>query len=208
MCDIKLIKKDTDFFKLKFELMPWDSWYGDNPLDVYRIDGYIHSIGGRWGNNNYWCCLRGQKPAFDNLMEFSGHPCNWGINIIENNYHKYKWEQHEINRSIRVEIIRNSKVFYSFVVNDFDYGLSQSRILLFEVLEHPIQFNNVNFEKDIIGRKILWKQKPCIIKDYSMNNNLIICPDKGYKKYFKNYEDETVVDCLFSPAISWFRECP
>lgn len=205
MCEIKLITRETEFKGI--ELMPWDSCHNDVELHVYRIPGYIHSIGGKWGNNNYWCCKRGEKPTYENLYEFSGNVCNWGIMINENNYHRFKWNEHEIESSIRVEIIRNKKVFYTFVVNNFDYGLVKARKLLFEINEHPISFNEINYEKQIIGRKILFKNTPCIIDEYSMNNNLCIYPENEFQKEFnKKYEDGFVVDDLFSNSIDWFRE--
>jgi len=213
MCDIKLITRETEFKEI--HLMDWDAYNKDIALHVYRIPGYIHSIGGRWGNNNYWCCPRGEKPTYENLYEFSGNVCNWGIKINESNYHKFKWNEHEILDSIRVEIIRNNKKFYHFNVNNFDYGFAKARKLLFEIHEHPISFNEINYQNQIIGRKIYFDKMPCLIDSYTVGSDrIIVKPDlnvMSIKEWHKNLDeyfegDEMIGECLFSHSINWFRE--
>lgn len=213
MVEIKLIEKDTDLSNI--EKMKWDAYFNDIPLHVYRLKEYYHSIGGKWGNNDYWCCNRNQKPTFDTLMEFSGNICNWGISVKEKNSHRYKWEEHEIDYYIKVEITRNNKVFYSFNVNDFDYGYSKARVILTSIHEHPICFNEIDFQNQIIGRKIMWDKMPCIIDSYTIGSDgIIITPDlnlismndwnNNLDDYFK--DEGFVKEDLFSYSINWFRD--
>ena len=51
MTELKLIDKDTDLSILY--PLNWDAVMGDKEYQVYSAEGYIHSIGGRWGENNY-----------------------------------------------------------------------------------------------------------------------------------------------------------
>ena len=54
MSEIRLITEDTDIDSLKISKMDWDVEVKGVPYQVVRIEGYIHSIGGRWGENNLW----------------------------------------------------------------------------------------------------------------------------------------------------------
>ena len=212
MIETKLIKKDTDLSNIS--RMNWDTYWKDTPLYVYRVEGFYHSIVGRWGNNDYWCCRRGEKPTYETLMEFSGHTCNWGISVEENNSHRYKWEEHEIDSYIKIQILRNNKKFYEFVVNDLDYGLAKARVLLTEIHEHPICFGEIDYEKQIIGRKIYFKDIPCIIKRHELGSDRVIIVyddsvpffnSKNLEKYFKPEEDYIIVEDIFADSIDWFR---
>lgn len=219
MGEIKTIKKETDFSSLKISKMGWDTYCYGKYYDVYRIDGYNHSIGGKWGENCLWACPMDEKPSYDNLIQFSGEPCSWGINIKATSNIKTKWEDTEMRSTFICEIIRNDKVFYSFNANDMDYGLTKARQILFNLNEHPINFNGRNFEKELIGRKIYWREQPATIVSYSMNGNLIIKPatNNPFKKccYDDNVEEDMNIDDdefdgdiaedLLAPSIYWFR---
>lgn len=211
MADIKLINKDTDLSNIS--KLDWDSYFGDTPLQVYRVEDCYHGIGGRYGNNNLWCCKRGEEPTYDNLMEFSGNPCNWGIKIIENNYHKCKWEEHEIMGNTSVTIMRNNEKFYSFPAGSIDYGFTRARMLLYEIESHPIDFNIINFEKHIINRDIYFENMPCKIISYN-TATVLIEPDldcmtkeewnKNLSEYYEN--EECIPENIFADSIKWFRE--
>ena len=51
MADIRLITKNTN---LSHPPKPydWDVLIDGRPYFVVRMEGYVHSIGGRWGNND------------------------------------------------------------------------------------------------------------------------------------------------------------
>lgn len=211
---IKLVDEKTDLSRIVN--IGWDAWYGTQPLDVYRIPECCHSIGGRWGHNDYWCCHRGEIPSYENLMEFMGVPCQWSFSLTENNYYKYKWEEKMIERDYSIRILRNDKVFYTFKAFNMDWALSKVRMLLFEINEHSIPFHMIDFQKEIINRKILWRELPCIIKKYDMNQNLLIEPDltntnvtieifRRIAKISSDDDDNFVMEDLFSHSIGWFR---
>jgi hypothetical protein len=207
MRDIKLITKDTDLSNIY--MLDWDTYCNGIYYDVYNVDGYIHTIGGKWGENSFWACEKGEKPTFENLIEFGGEICSWGIKIEANNWIKTKYDETEMRSNYKVKILRNDKVFYSFGVNDMDYGLCKARKLLFEIEEHGLSFGSRNYVKNIVGRKILWRYEPAIIESYSLDGNLIIIPDG--KDRFENvsdtyYDNENyVAEDLFASSIDWFR---
>jgi hypothetical protein len=198
----------------------WDVVCYDERYAVYRIDGYNHSIGGKWGENCYWACPMKEKPAYDNLVQFSGTVCSWGMKVENKNTLKIKWEDTEMRSNYRFVITRNDEDFYSFGANDLDWGLSRARQLLFKVQEHPIDFNSRAFMLDIRGRKIYWREQPAIIKSYSMCGNLWIVPDGvprfkkcAYDDAVDEYmgadddigEDAGIAEDIFSESIYWFR---
>lgn len=215
MGDIKLITKYTDLSKVKLEKIEWDAWYKITPLDVYRIPGFVHSIGGGWGENNYWCCKRGVNPNHETLMEFNGAPCQWSYSLTENNYYKYKYDEKSIEKNYIIKILRNNDVFYSFSVNNMDFGINKVRLLLFEINEHPINFHFINYKDEIIGREIMWHKVPAVIKDYSsINGSLMIVPDLNFvtlEDFFKKTgccneeENDFIMEDLFAESITWFN---
>lgn len=210
MVSCKLITKDTNLSGII--KIGWDTYLNNEPLEVYHVDGHYHSIGGKRGNNDYWCCPRGEKPTFNNLMEFSGEACNWDFEIVNKNYFKSKWGEDEIRCSNLVIIRRNGKRFYSFGVRDIEYGVAKATILLTDISEHPIAFHMQNYENEIINRKIYWNGLPAIIESYSMDGNLIIVPDLEKvdidtfsEKVLGEFHDEYVAEDLFASSINWFR---
>ena len=52
MQSIRLIDRNTDISKLKMCQMYWDTVINRKPYFVVLIEGYIHTIGGKYGNNN------------------------------------------------------------------------------------------------------------------------------------------------------------
>ena len=70
MADIRLITKNTN---LSHPSKPydWDVLIDGRPYFVVRMEGYVHSIGGRWGNNDLWAYPRDEAPSYENLIEFS-----------------------------------------------------------------------------------------------------------------------------------------
>lgn len=48
MANLKLIKKDTDLTGVLHPI-DWDAVLYDKEYQVYRADGFVHSVGGRWG---------------------------------------------------------------------------------------------------------------------------------------------------------------
>ena len=57
MAELKLIKEDTDLSIL--HPLDWDAVLNGKEYQVYRAEGYVHTIGGRWGENDYWASANG-----------------------------------------------------------------------------------------------------------------------------------------------------
>ena len=90
MQSIRLIDRDTDISKLKMRQMNWDTVINEKPYFVVLIEDYIHTIGGKYGNNNLWAYPRNEKPSCENLIQFDGEPVCWGINYAPYNHARYK----------------------------------------------------------------------------------------------------------------------
>lgn len=214
MVEIKLINNKTFEKDVNMDELKWDAMCKDMKLTVYKIHGYYHTIGGKYGNNDYWACKRGVVPSYETLVEFDGEACQWGFSVNENNYAKYKWNEHSVERNIITKIYRNGKVFYEFGSNNMDYSIAKVRKLLFEIHEHPICFSEIDYEKQIIGRKIIWNKVPCIIKSYSINHNLEIIPNlkkttlEEFHKTLSHYDDNEnyIMEDLFAESIFWFED--
>jgi hypothetical protein len=213
--EIKLITKETNLNEVKLHPYNWDAVCYKNTvfLDVYKIEGYYHCIGGKYGNNDLWCCPRNEKPTFDNLAEFNGNACNWDFEIKQENYTKSKWNETEVLCTNLVIIRRNGKRFYSFSCRDLEYGAHKAMVLITDIQEHPISFSHINYENEILNRKIYWKHMPSIIRSYSMDGNLGIVPDEDLitpeefsKKVLGDFDGNMVMEDLFAPSIDWFRE--
>ena len=69
MTDIRLIEKDTILPKLY--PYDWDVYINDKPYYVVRIEGFVHTIGGKYGENDLWAYPRDEEPTYKNLIEFN-----------------------------------------------------------------------------------------------------------------------------------------
>ena len=134
MEEIHLITKDTDLKKVLHEL----SWDVDIAGEKYKaffvydedpetgdITHYNHSLG---SDNDYtWCCPRDEEPSADNLIAFNGVACRWDFQVHEDNSVKSKWDYTTVNKSIRVDIMRNSELFNSIGCRDMFYGVAKAQ---------------------------------------------------------------------------------
>lgn len=215
MCKIHLIDKDTDLSNIY--PLHWDAYLGTTPLTVYRVEGCVHSIGGRWGENSYWCCPRGETPTYKNLMEFSGEPCNWSIKASSMNRVHTHWCECKLESSVLIEILRNDKLFYSFGCNDLNYGLNKAQeLLVSKIHEGFFNFNDIDFDKDLIGKKIYYRDQPAIITRYIPGKCSVWIEPDGIEKFTMpvhwNAEDWTEYEkglsiCLLTDdsEVYWWR---
>ena len=147
-CEIRCIEKDTDLSKVKMSKMGWDTFVYKQPHDVYRIDDYVHTLGGKMGENPYWCCPMGEKPTYENLMEFGGHSVCWGIEYKEYNTSKTKWGSTSVRDHGKAIVKRNGKAICCFGCRKAGYGLAKAQVALVELQEHPINFHDRDFMKE------------------------------------------------------------
>lgn len=213
MEQIKLIHKNTDIASLKMRKYPWDVCINERPFQVACIEGYIHTIGGRYGNNDLWAYPRDEEPTYENLIEFDGEPCNWGLRYEPKNYIRTKWDETEALHSGGVTITRNGEDFYS-LAGGMSYGIDKARVLIQEIKEHPLDLGDIDFDKKMVGRKVWWNGQPAVIQRYIEGQACVILvredgglfekPAEFVTDYFR-YDEKELKDDIFSKRIWWFR---
>ena len=214
MADIRLITKDTVLPHLRH--MDWDVVINGIPHYVVRIKGYVHTIGGRYGENDLWAYPRDKAPTYDTLVEFGcDSPVAWGIRYEPKNYTKTKWDETEARRSGGVAITRNGEIF-CHVTGGMNYGVDQARVMIARFNEHPLELNSINFDKKAIGRKVWWRSEPAIVTSYIHRQACVILEPDGIAQFTvppefakedpDYYEDGDVKAEILSPHIWWFRD--
>lgn len=207
MSDINSIDKDTDLSSLS--LFDWDCNIHGEKYNVCRFPGHYHCLGGRYGNNDLYCFPRGEEPSYINLTEFDGVAPRWGIVAREVNLFKTKWGETEVRSDISVVITRNDEDFYSFGCRDLSYGLAKAQVLLTNIQEHPLNFHMTNFDTEMIGRKIMFRDEPAYIERYIHGQCCVIIKPREGADLTKFNRDGDVFyvkdDCLESGFIWWFE---
>ena len=210
---IRLIDKNTDINSLKMRKFPWDVELNGKPYQVVSIDGYVHTIGGKYGKNNLWMYPRNEKPTYENLVEFqceNGGVC-WGLKYEPHNYLRSKWDECECYTSGGVMITRNGKDFYFCRA-----GIDLARHLIDKINEHPLNFNDYGWREKAIGRKVWWRSEPAVITYFCDGQACVILEPDGIEKFtvpaeFAEdtedfYEDGKVKTSIFDEHIWWFRD--
>lgn len=210
----KHIKKDSVLPELYH--MDWDVIISGRPYFVVKIDGYVHTIGGRYGHNDLWAYPRTEEPTYETLIPFDcDEPVSWGISYTEHNRHEYQ------NMSCTVgctTITRNGKPFCDVPCKDMYFGIDKARVMIAEFHEHPLNLDTINFDKKMIGRKVWWRSEPAVISRYIENQACVVLTPDGingfsnpaeyeHDGYYLIYEDEGVVKAdILDRHICWFRE--
>jgi len=210
---IKLIDKNTDLSNIK--PLDWDVNIKGRPYYSARIDGYVHSIGGHWGENDYWCWPRDEQPTHENLMQFAGSPCRWGFRVDDNNYIRNKYDAEVLHNHYAV-ITRNGEDFYSFAYGGLGGAVAKAQILIDEFEEHPIWPNEIDFDKKVIGRKVWWSDFRASVRSYIKGQACVMLVPDGEDKFPipKCYgeddiccdEREEIKTEIFDKNIWWFRD--
>lgn len=214
---IKLVDKNTDLSHVK--PLKWDVVIKGRPYYVAHIPGYIHTLRG-WGEPiDLWAWPRDEKPSYKNLIEYDLHnPVAWGIQYIEDRAIKGKWDETEVDASCKTIITRNEKPFYT-VRGDKSYSIPRALMLIEEIQWHPINFNEIDYQNQVIGRKIWYRSQPAIITHYCEGQCCVIAEPDG-KMFFdvppefqKNEdgwlaepEQSIKIDCLEDNHVWWWRD--
>lgn len=210
MADIRLIKPDTDLSK--YRPLPWDVVIHNRPYYVIDIPGYVHTIGGQYGENSYWAYPRDEKPTYENLIEFDcSYPVCWGIRYEPHNYTKCKWDECRASSAISCVITRNGEDFCKV-----HGGLAKAQWLIDEINEHPLGFNEIDFDKKMIGRKVWWRSEPGVITQWISGQGCVIIEPDGIERFrtpaefvgddFMDNEGPDIKTSIFDKHIWWFRE--
>ena len=215
MADIKLIHEDSVLPKLV--PLDWDVEINGLPYYVVRIEGFVHTIGGHYGQNCYWAYPRNKKPTYETLIEFScDNPVAWGIRYEPKNYTKCKWDECEARSGGVVYITRNGKVFCDVPGKGINYGIDNARVMISELSEHCLELNYIDFDKKMIGRKVWWRSEPAVVKHYVHGQAcVLLCPDgidsfstpaEFVEEGESYYEEIDVKTSIFDKHIWWWRE--
>ena len=211
MPNIKLIDRNTDISKLKIRQMGWDTVINEKPYFVVRIVGYVHTIGGKYNNNDLWAYPRDEKPNYENLVQFEGEPVCWGINYAPYNYARCRHDEFETTTIGNVFITRNGEKFC-----DVRGGIERAKCMINDFNEHPINLNEIDFDKKVIGRKVWWRSEPAVVSNYISKQACVILEPDGIKQFTtpaefadegcNYYCDGDVKADILDKHIWWFRE--
>ncbi len=195
----------------------WDLEFDNKPWQVYRLAAK-HRLGGRW--ENLYCCPYGEKLTLDNIIAFCGeHAPKWEIRWVPHHKYRDKWGSSSIESGGSWKIYRNDKLFLSGGARDMGYGLAKAQSFLVESIfeGHVAAFHERDWKKDLIDRKIWYKNQEAVIKRVHQGGGDITCTivrEDGKDFVFPSYEDwhdddedsKEIRACIFSDSIGWFRE--
>lgn len=211
MLNIKLIDRNTDISKLKIRQMGWDTVINGKPYFVVRIVGYVHTIAGKYNNNDLWAYPRDEKPNCENLVQFEGEPVCWGINYAPYNYARCRHDEFEATTIGNVFITRNGEKFC-----DVRGGIECAKCMINDFNGHPINLNEIDFDKKVIGRKVWWRSEPAVVSNYISKQACVILEPDGIKQFTtpaefadegcNYYCDGDVKADILDKHIWWFRE--
>jgi len=219
MSYFKLIQSDEDLKEI--EPLDWDVVVEGVQYRVYRVPGYVHTIGGRWGDNDLWTCRRDVAPHVETLIPFrADDPVCWGIIIspyLEAEYDdgdaEYTAHPSGVEYCNSVKIIRNGQMFNANVKG----GVAEALSMIAKYREHPLELDMIDFNKKAVGRKVYWRSEPGIIAEYIDHEaSVVIVPD-GIDEFavpteFMHdssvpcHEDHMIVTSILDEHIWWFRE--
>lgn len=211
---IKKLRKENDELRSNKEEMDeqckpelsrydWDIIINDVPYYAYYAVNYFKK-----GNNGVYICPRNETPNKDNLVPFKAkYPVSW--NIIDNT-HIYMNEYSAYTVSDYI-ITRNNKAFTHY------YDLIDALRFIRDVGEHPMNLNDIDFDKKVVGRKIWWRDEPAIITRFNWIIGTVSFKPDGIDRFTtpKEFEDDVIeyyedMDSIHTDIwdkhIGWFRE--
>jgi hypothetical protein len=216
MTEIKLIGSDEDLRGVSLQPLDWDLVVNGSPYDVYRVPGFVHTVGGSFVENDIWCCPMGQKPCARNLAQFDGSAPTWGIEVSEMNRVKVKWGEVKIREAVRCVITRNGMPFYEVGAGNLDYALSKARSALTEIQEGPVDVFTRDWDKKLVGRKVYYNGAPAVVTAAYSGSSVVLIPDgatyfpppiwAGAEDLeFPEFDAQVKIDIL-DRNVWWFRE--
>jgi hypothetical protein len=166
-----------------------------------------------------WVYPRDEEPTNENLIPFSSdHYVQWGIIFQPRNEFRTRHGDVEVNSIGGVTITRNGVEFYT-VCGGIEYGIAEARHLIHKIQEHPLDLNFIDFDKNMIGRKVWWRSQPGIITKYIHRQACVIIEPDEIDRFEIPAEFNNDSDCMifnddekdikadiFDAHIWWFRE--
>ena len=213
---IRLIEKDTVIPKLT--PLRWDVVVRGRPFYVARVPGYVHCIKGYGEPIDLWAWPRDEEPSYENMVEYElDSPVAWGLNYHVGRYIKCKWDDTMLRSGACTTITRNGEDFYD-VRGGMAYSVPKAMMLIAQMGEHPLDFNEIDFDKKMIGRKIWYNSQPAVIESYIKGQCCVMIRPDGIDRFTQPaefakepiYDDEDYkrlkIDCLADGRVWWFRE--
>lgn len=203
----------------KLDRYNWNVTLGKEhkPMQVYRIDGCIHTKGGKRGTNELYMADRNIakediKPG--DLTPFSGDIC-WGVNIQQHNY----YGKDEVRVGCGADITCGGRKIYHITCS-FDYIAARAMDTILKLQEEcPIPFGEIDFEKWVLGKKIFWHDQPAVVTSYNVEDGTVFIKpigqdtfkllnrDKKEQDWVKEYATESCIkDDILASSIWWWRE--
>lgn len=196
---------DFNYSKLEEHRTNWDIEF-PNTDDGYEkyyaviIPGYYHSTGK--GICNCYIYPRNEKPNKSNVIPFNGDPVLYGVSFEPVRYIRNKYNIKSIEQSCKCYITRNGKKFYTISGRDMDYCLAKAKTIISEVQEHTIEFNEIDYDINLIGRVIKYNGVLSVINRICDNCCCIINPVNT--DIFENGEKFLKIDYLDDKKINWY----
>ena len=213
---IRLIEKDTVIPKLT--PMQWDVVVNGKPFYVARVPGFVHSIKGYGEPIDLWAWPRDEEPSYENMVEYElDSPVAWGLEYREGRYVKCKWDDAMLRGSACTTITRNGEDFYD-VMGGMAYSVPKAMALIGSLQCHALDFNTIDFDKKMEGRKIWYNSEPAIIECFIKGQCCVMIRPDGIERFTQPaefakepiYDDEDYkrlkIDCLADGRVWWFRE--
>ena len=127
-------------------------------------------------------------------------PLSWGIRYyIKNEIHE-KYGDSELVSISHIIITRNGEDFYTIIETrdrGLYVGIDKARLLIDKAKSHPLDFNMINFDSNMIGRKLLYKDIEYTIVSFCNGiGNILIQNTK--------FDTNVIPVDIFSEEINWF----
>ena len=202
------IKEDTDLSKL--QRYNWDVVIDDEEYYVYRLEDHVHTFGGQYHCNDLYCCRRTEVPSYKTLLKFNGEPIRYGVISKHDNYVN---DKDYVYDSYNFTITRNDVQIFNFNSSSLELGMAQAQVYIDQFKEHPLDFNDIDYNIKALNREIKWKDEPAIIADmHPKLSYVMIVPDLSANANILKFDGEyagsknVIFTTVFDKHIDWWRD--
>lgn len=214
MKKVKMITSETKLSELEIVETKWDLQLGDVMYKVVHIKGYPHTIYADIPNE-YWCYPRFKEMSVNNLIPYTlTCPVKWGVLYEPKVYKETHYGDPCLRHEAEVFILRNGVKFCKTKHNGL-LGVHEAPILINDIQQMPINFNNFDYMNELIGRKIVYKGELAIItnfyegsvsikydgyNDLGFTHGLILTSNENNNRVLE------INTSIFDKNIWWWRE--
>ena len=148
------------------------------PMRVYRLKGHPHSLGVNNSVQDLYVCGREEVPSERTLKPFNDANWTvWGIRILPRMVRR----DHEYTAGISIMITRNGRDFIPVSATTLDYALIEAarKIHKLDIPDTPFSVSHIDFEEEIVGRKVEFRGKPGVVTSYIWGQHCVIIKGEG-----------------------------